>query len=309
MDDETRKKIALARYGIIHTLEIQRSKFSTIEELYKYGASMPYETEDGPLHPVSWHTIYRWHRNYKKGGFDALMPSVRSDMGGSRRIDEDLEQTINYYIDQYPEAKCTVLYAKLIADLKISEEDFSLSTLTRFVQKVREKRSISSEDKRRFERYHINEVFYGDTLYGPFIKVNGEKRRVYVLALIDDASRMIVACDAFFQDNTENLFIVMEQAVRKHGVPHMFYFDNGRNYRNIQTQLLAARMGSHIIYGKPYDPTGKAKIERFFRTLREPDPAGGQECPVHQIQFRWLLQYLHRRQPRPTVPDHRSGSP
>ena len=33
-------------------------------------------------------------------------------------------------------------------------------------------------------------------------------------------------------------------------------------------QSLAARIGSRIHYNRPYTPTGKAKIERFFKTLK-----------------------------------------
>ena len=42
-----------------------------------------------------------------------------------------------------------------------------------------------------------------------------------------------------------------------------------RNYRNKQVELLAARIGSCINYCKPYTPTAKAKIERWFRTMKD----------------------------------------
>ena len=49
----------------------------------------------------------------------------------------------------------------------------------------------------------------------------------------------------------------------------MFNFDNGSAYKNKQMELLAARIGSVINYCRPYTPTQKAKIERWFRTLKD----------------------------------------
>ena len=49
----------------------------------------------------------------------------------------------------------------------------------------------------------------------------------------------------------------------------MFNFDNGHSYKNQQMELLAARIGSVIHYCHPYTPVQKAKIERWFRTLRD----------------------------------------
>ena len=122
---------------------------------------------------------------------------------------------------------------------------------------------------RRYERPHINEVWCGDSSAGPCLKTgDGKKHRVYVIALIDDASRFILAADAFFNDTFVNLMSVMKSAVSKYGKPKVFNFDNGAAYKNRQMELLAARIGSVISYCRPYTPTQKAKIERWFRTLK-----------------------------------------
>ena len=120
----------------------------------------------------------------------------------------------------------------------------------------------------RYERAHINEVWYGDTCFGPYISTPEGKKRVYFMALIDDASRFIVAADVFFNDNYENLMSLIRSAVLKHGVPHLFSFDNGSSYRNQQMELLAARIGSSVHYCEPFTPTSKSKIERWFLTMR-----------------------------------------
>lgn len=61
----------------------------------------------------------------------------------------------------------------------------------------------------------------------------------------------------------------MRSAVSKYGRPKVWNFDNGSAYKNKQMELLAARIGSAVNYCKPYTPTAKAKIERWFRTLKD----------------------------------------
>lgn len=105
-------------------------------------------------------------------------------------------------------------------------------------------------------------------MYGPWLTDQEGKKRVYFIALIDDASRFIVAADLFFQDNFENLMTVIRSAVSRFGRPALFTFDNGPAYRNKQMELLAARIGSSVHYCEPFTPTGKSKIERWFLTVR-----------------------------------------
>ena len=46
------------------------------------------------------------------------------------------------------------------------------------------------------------------------------------------------------------------------------YVDNGANYRSHQLALVCAKLGIALIHARPWQPAGKGKIERFFRTLR-----------------------------------------
>ena len=131
-------------------------------------------------------------------------------------------------------------------------------------------RLTNNQDMRRYERPHINEVWCGDSSVGPYLKTDdGKKHRVYVIALIDDASRFITGIDVFFNDTFVNLMTVMKSAISKYGKPQVLNFDNGSAYKNKQMELLAARIGTTISYCHPYTPTQKAKIERWFRTMKD----------------------------------------
>ncbi|MGN8857646.1 integrase core domain-containing protein, partial [Catenibacterium mitsuokai] len=44
--------------------------------------------------------------------------------------------------------------------------------------------------------------------------------------------------------------------------------DNGSSYKNKSTKEIEAKLGTKIIYNPPYQPVGKALIERFFHTMK-----------------------------------------
>lgn len=90
-----------------------------------------------------------------------------------------------------------------------------------------------------------------------------------MIAMMDDTSRMITGIDVFFNDNFVNVMAVLKSAVTKYGKPKVLNLDNGSSYKNKQIQLLAARIGTYLHYNPPYTPTGKAKIERWFKTLKQ----------------------------------------
>ena len=114
-------------------------------------------------------------------------------------------------------------------------------TFIRHVNLIKSEEKITiNKDMRRYEREHINEVWCGDSSVGPYLNVNGKKKRTYVISLIDDASRMIVGINIFFNDNYINLMSVMKTAVTRFGRPKILNFDNGSTYKNKQIDLLAA---------------------------------------------------------------------
>lgn len=268
--------IALFRYAIIAplvtgTLETDMSE----EEFFKHAASKVYENPNGKDMRISWYTVKRWYKLYKTKGFDGLKPKIRSDQSKYRKVDEDIITQITYLIREYPRLPATLIYQRLKDNGTVCAGELSLSTVNRVVNRLKkEQGDVSHKDMRRYERKHINEVWCGDSSVGPYLRVSGKKQRTYIIALIDDASRYIVGIDIFFNDNFVNLMSVIKSAVKKNGKPKIFNFDNGSNYRCEQMQLLGARMGTALNYCAVRTPTSKAKIERWFRTMKEQWMAG-----------------------------------
>lgn len=272
MDQEKKHDIALMRYSAISpVITGLQENYSSLDAFYRDASAQGVISPDGSVRHFSPATIERWYRNYKRGGFDALIPEGRADAGRPRKLDLELQEQIRYLKANYPRMSSAAIYRQLKDNGSIKFGEISESTVNRFVNILSlEMKTTTNRDMRRYERPHINEVWCGDSCVGPYLKTDdGKKRKVYIIALIDDASRFIVGIDVFFNDNFVNLMSVMKSAVAKYGRPQMFNFDNGSSYRNKQMELLAARIGSVVHYDQPYTPTQKAKIERWFRTLKD----------------------------------------
>lgn len=272
MDQNKKQDIALMRYSAISPLIAgTREDFPSLTAFFRDASAKGVKAPNGDLRHYSPATIEKWYFSYKHGGFDALLPASRSDRGVSRKIDADLEEQIRYLKHTYPRLSAAAIYRQLKDNGSIRSGQLSEATVCRFInQMMLREKLTTNQDMRRYERPHINEVWCGDSSAGPWLRLpDGKKRRVYVIALIDDASRFITGANVFFNDTFVNLMSVIKSAVAKYGRPKVFNFDNGPAYRNKQMELLAGRIGSTISYCRPYTPTQKAKIERWFRSLKD----------------------------------------
>lgn len=299
MDQNKRQAVALMRYSAIAPLIAgTQEDFASLRAYYRDVSAKGIKAPDGEIRHYSPGTIQKWHLAYKSAGFDGLLPTGRSDCGVSRKIDDALEEEIRFLKHTYPRLSAAEIFRQLKDKGSIKCGQLSESTVLRFINQMELAEQITTnQDMRRYERPHINEVWCGDSSSGPWLKTeDGKKHRVYVIALIDDASRFIAGIDVFFNDNFVNLMSVIKSAVSKYGCPARFNFDNGSAYKNRQMELLAARIGTTISYCHPYTPTQKAKIERWFRTLKDQWMASLDMRDFHSLdELRGsLFAFVHR---------------
>jgi transposase InsO family protein len=272
MEQEKRQAVALMRYSAISPLIAgTQEDFESLNAYFRDVSDKGVRAPDGQLRHYSPGTIQKWYLGYRKSGFDALLPSGRSDCGVSRKIDPGIEEEIRHLKLTYPRLSAAEIFRQLRDKGSIKKGELSESTVLRFINRISAaQNSQSAQDMRRYERPHINEVWCGDSSVGPYLRTeDGKRQRVFVVALIDDASRFVTGADLFFHDTFVSLMSVMKSAVSKYGKPSRFNFDNGAAYKNRQMELLAARIGTTINYCRPYTPTQKAKIERWFRTMKD----------------------------------------
>ena len=262
MTEEEKNEIALKRYNMIAPLLIDPERYPSNREFFRMQGHKLHEEGVTTIHA---RTIERWYYQFKKGGFDALKPQTRVDFGKPRKGKDVIDQII-ILKRNYPRLSATGIL-KMLRESGVTKGQISLSTVNRVVNSI-PKEKMNVEPMYRYELEHINEVWCGDSSHGPYLYKDKTKVKLYIIALIDDASRLITAARIFEADNTINLLSTMKLAVSKYGKPKRFNFDNGSNYKNAQINIVTARLGVGVHYCRPYNPEAKAKIERWFKTLK-----------------------------------------
>lgn len=270
MNEEEKNRVALFRYGIISELVAGINQYDNKNDYFKTKSEINWIDMDGKSVKISEKTIEKWYYSYTKYGFEALKPKGRNDMGRSRKLDDEITMIINHYVENHPRMPSTLIYDELIQNHYIKVTDVSQSTIRRYVSKLKKGKSIiTHSEMKRYEASHINDIWCCDTTYSFKLNVGKDKKRLFIVGIIDDASRMIVGIDVFFYDNYRNFLSVLKNAVSRYGKPKVLNLDNGAPYKNNQIELLAARVGINLYHNKPYYGQGKAKIERWFRTMKD----------------------------------------
>jgi transposase InsO family protein len=127
----------------------------------------------------------------------------------------------------------------------------------------------TSKDRRHFAFEKANELWMSDVMHGLAVPVDGRRRhKTYLIALLDDATRVVPFASFAFAENTAAFLPVLEQGIRRRGLSKRLYVDNGAVYRSHHLALVCAKLGITLIHSRPYVPQGRGKIERFFRTVR-----------------------------------------
>jgi len=270
MDDEALKqKMALFKYSLIAPILTNTLSQNTVKEYLQDICAKKYETPDGKVKEFTPATIKEWLRIYRLYGIDGLYPKKRSDKGKPRKIFEELKNIIFEFKLSNPKATAKSIYYSLIAKGYISMDSISLSTIQRYISKMDLPKESSDSNRRAFEFELPNDCWQSDISVGPYLNIDGRKYKTYIIAFLDDASRLVLSCKAFYSDNFVSLLSVFKDAVAKRGIPKKVFVDNGKVYQSSQMQLICASLGSVLCFAKPYSPQSKGKIERWFRTLHE----------------------------------------
>ncbi|OVE73808.1 hypothetical protein BVX93_00790, partial [bacterium B13(2017)] len=164
----------------------------------------------------------------------------------------------------------TQIYRLCIEKGFLRSETISYSSFTKFISKYEflKKGEITNKMRLAFSKRFANELWQGDTMFGPHVTHNNKKKQTKLIAFIDDASRVVTHGEFFIAENTETLTEILKTAFYKRGIPDSMYVDNGSIYTCKEIILVCARIGTILRHAPINDGAAKGKIERFFRTVR-----------------------------------------
>jgi putative transposase len=273
-DDEKRLKIGTFRFGIISEFVTGvRLGYGDKEKLLKEKVSRSYDIPFSSRNKISRATIEKWIYRYKKAGYriEGLYAQVRSDKGKQRSLSSELKLAIKELKKEDSRLKAPALlkclrHKKLIAN----DEHVAMSTLYRYLQN--ENLNTLNEDavdKRHFEAADPNEIWQSDVMHGPYVTVDGKSKKAYLIAIIDDHSRLIVHAQFYLNETRESFLDALRQGILSRGLPQKLYIDNGSCFKALHLEQIAAQLGIGIQHSRPYMPQGRGKIERWFKYVRD----------------------------------------
>ncbi len=222
---------------------------------------------------LSARTLRRYIAVYKRKDFEGLLPRERKDKGSCKGISPQALQLAVQFRQELPERS-----AERIQQL-LAGEGFRVarSTLERQLrQRGLSGREINASEKqvvsRRFNRVGRNTLWQADLKYGLFLpdpRRPGHKIRTFMLAMIDDATRMVVHAEFYLSQKLPVLEDNLRKAILRCGTPDNLYVDNGKIYVSRWLRLACGKLRIHHITTRAYSAESKGKIEAFNATVEE----------------------------------------
>lgn len=304
MTDKEREDVALFRFGVISDL-VGATRLEPGEQgrRIKQKAEVRWNIPHSTRTRVSTNTIRRWVAIYEKSGrqLDSLKPVPRNDSGRCRQVDEDTVLSLV----RLRKAKPLLPVIQLIDEMEqkgLVSPGYTLRLSTAY--RVLKKAGISGRpggdlvDRRRFEAEFPNDIWQADVMHGPQVMVDGKKRKSYLIAFLDDHSRLIPYARFALSENLASFLSALRVALTTRGLPRKLYVDNGSAFRSRHLEKVCACLGIAITHTPPYTPQGRGKVERFFRTVRSQllSSFTGQTLDdLNQALDHWIQQEYHRR--------------
>lgn len=309
MNEEQKKQVAIFRFGVISDfVSPARLDWGERARLLQEKCARQWQIPFSNRSRLSPATIRSWLRAYEKGGqrLESLYPHSRSDRGQARALDQETTLALLGLRREMPTAPVqTLIRTAQQRGVVDSEQHLAQSTLWRLLKRegLMQRGEQAAVDRRRFEAELPNDIWQSDVMHGPAVVAQGKNRKAYLIAFIDDMSRLICHAQFYLSENLDCYLDALRQALLTRGLPRKLYVDNGAAFRSFHLHQITASLGIALIHAKPYQPQGKGKIERFFRTVRSdflPGVRTQSLTDLNEALDAWLRNVYHNREHRST---------
>ena len=305
-EDEQQARLDRAReIGLFRYMLIREAADPTLSgrergAMIRAIAAQPHTDPFGRIVRLTRWTLDRWVAEWRRGGFDALIPSARQSQP---RTPSEVLELAGALKKENPNRSAAQVRRILAAQLGWAPDE---RTLQRMFVRTGLTALVSPAAPAvfgRFEADRPNEMWTGDALHGPRI----EGRKTYLFAFIDDHSRAVVGHRWGFAEDTVRLAAALRPALAARGVPNYVYVDNGSAFVDSWLLRACAKLGIKLVHSTPGRPQGRGKIERFFRTVNSEfvveiaaaDGAAGREvkdlAELNRLFTAWVETVYHRR--------------
>lgn len=296
------REVGLFRYGLIQDALDPALSTKQRGALVRATAARSHSGPSGTPMRVSRASLDRWIRDYRTGGFAALIPAPRRVLANTPAEVLELAVALKKEAPDRTAAQVAVVlaaYNGFAPSARTLQRHFAAAGLTR-----RRPDGAPLQVFGRFEAQQPNVRWVGDALHGPQIA----GRKAILIAFLDDHSRAVVAARWGYAENAVALRETLKLALAARGCPAQCYVDNGAMFIDSGLRRACAVLGIRLTHSQPGKPAGRGKIERFFRTVRDQflveiagnpnDPAGtivGDLAELNALFTAWVEQVYHKR--------------
>jgi len=216
-------------------------------------------------------TIYRWLNNRnKKNSPDQQNQKIKHKR--VRKYPPEIFTRIVEFKKEIPQRSAPIVWKLLKKEFPNTTP--SLSTIYKYFheQGLVYKNRNQRQGYIKFERSKPNDLWQID-IAG--VQTVGHLEKLYLIALLDDNSRFIVAAEYFKDQKGINVIKVIRNAVLAYGRPNQILADNGTQFKNLIGELgtkytkLLEILNIKPIFAKPNHPQTKGKLERWFGTVKQ----------------------------------------
>ncbi len=260
--DDRRRDVALFRYSLIREAADPALTKAERGQLVRALAARDHIGPTCERVRVARNTLDRWIRDWRAGGFEALVPATRAAEPTTPASVLDLAVKLKREAPGRTAAQVTEVIA--------AAEGWAPSERT--IQRLFARLGLNTrpdgtppEAFGRFEAAAPNDRWTGDALHGPV--VDGHK--AYLFAFIDDHSRALPGYRWGHSEDTVRLEAALRHGLGARGIPRSIYVDNGSAFVAAPLLRACAVLGVRLVHSRPGQPEGRGKIERFFRTVRD----------------------------------------
>lgn len=309
MDRKKAEEIANFRYRLISPIVCKESLyFGETVELIQETARKIYQIPGSRKTRVSARTIERYLKQYREGGFEALMP--RSTSPRSTRIPQEYFDLALALKRENLKRPVNQIINILEMSGKIPKGILKRSTLYDYFERQGITKELGKKESKAYQRFspkHRNQRWQGDTCHMLYITDPNnpkKKTKLYLIAWLDEATRIVTHGQFYTEEKSYALEDCLKKAILKFGLPEQGYCDNGKIYSSHHLQSVCGRLGIHLSHTRPYRPQGRGKLERMFATVQRsflPEMEvmlREKVMSVNEINdyfFIWLRQHYHEK--------------
>ncbi|MFH0810263.1 MAG: helix-turn-helix domain-containing protein [Pseudomonadota bacterium] len=304
MTEEEKTRIALWRMGVLGPLVSARLERGDRGKLFAEAAGRTYEDQDGERVNLSASTVETWYYRWRQGGFEALKPKSRSDLGYSRAIPPEIAKTIMDLKRENPRRSIRRIIRMMEREGLIRVGQVSKSSVHRLLKtydlSARSAGRYETE-RRAFRPAQAGDLWMGDVMHGPLVLAPDNRvHKSYLHLFLDSAVRFLPGAAFRLGETSVDHEAVLKQALLKHGLPRILYLDRGPAQISESLRVICAELGIRLLHTRPYDPQAKGAVERIIRTIREEveSELPAQPLPleeVNSILWSWVSAEYHRR--------------